>query len=200
MIAGQNGGSTKLRGAVIAALAFAFIAGCGDDPASPPEGGGDPENISTVTVTLVGGGSSQTSTRRDPDGTQLPQPVGAASATLTLAKGVTYAGTMVLLNDIDPNNIIDITDEVHEEANFHRFIYSTTGASCSGVTFQNFDLDTQNPPQPVGITFQMVIPANAASGSCTLHIELHHFEQNKGDGLGSNFETDLSMDFPVTIP
>jgi hypothetical protein len=186
-------------GALFAALSLA--ASCKDDPASPIEGAGDPENIVRVTVTLkpVGGGADQISVRVDPDGTSLPQPVGAAQGTLALTKGKTYDGTVTLLNDLDSKNLVDITAEVRNEANFHRFFYTL---SCSGVTVptSSLDLDTQSPPQPVGLKFQVVVDANAvATTNCTLRVELHHFEAAKGNGLGSTFDTDLDITFPVTI-
>lgn len=182
-------------------LGVAIAASCKDDPAAPIEGAGDPENIVRVTATLtpVGGGAALTSVLVDPDGTSLPQPVGAAQGTLALTKGKTYNGTMALLNDLDPNNVVDIAAEVRNEANFHRFFYTFT---CGGVNVpvSSLDLDTQVPPQPVGLKFQVVVDATAASTtSCKMHVELHHFESAKGDGLGSTFDTDLSVDFPVTI-
>jgi hypothetical protein len=180
----------------------AFAAACGDDPAAPIAGAGDPENISRVTISLtpVAGGNATTSVRVDPDGTTLPQPVGAAQGTLTLTKGTTYNGTVALLNDLDSKNVVDITAEVRKEANFHRFFYSFP-AGCVGVTVPDagLDLDTQATPAPVGLKFQVVVAASATTGSCTLHVELHHFEAAKGDGLGTTFDTDLSLDFPVTI-
>jgi hypothetical protein len=184
-----------------AVVALALVASCSDNPAAPIEGAGDPENISRVTVTLtpVGGGAAVSSFRVDPDGTTLPQPVGPAQGTLALTKGKTYNGAVTLLNDIDPKNVVDITAEVRKEANFHRFFYTV---SCAGVTVptSGLDLDTQSPAQPVGLLFQLTVDATAPSTtSCTLHVELHHFEAAKGDGLGTTFDTDLSIDFPITI-
>jgi hypothetical protein len=179
----------------------AILAGCSDNPSEPIPGGGDPENISTVTVGLtpVGGGTAITSMRRDPDGTQLPQAPGAASATLIVHKGITYNGTLSLLNDIDPNDIVDISAEVLEEANFHRFFYTISCAGAS-VPVSGLNKDTQATPQPFGSTFQLVVDAGAATNaSCTLNVQLHHFETDKGDGAGSNFETDLDIDFPLSI-
>jgi hypothetical protein len=186
---------------VALAASFAVLFSCSDNPSQPIEGAGDPENIVRVTVTLtpVGGGTAVTSQIVDPDGTQGINPPGAAAGTLALSKGKTYSGAVTLLNDLDPKNIVDITAEVRKEANFHRFFYSLT---CSGVTVptSSLDLDTQSPAQPVGLLFQVVVDANAATtSSCSLHVELHHFEAAKGDGLGSTFDTDLTLDFPVTI-
>ena len=185
---------------VTAILAIALAGAC-DNPAEPIEGGGDPENISRVTVRLTPTtGAVQTSVRVDPDGTTLPQPVGAAQGVLALVKGMTYSGTITLLNDLDSRNVIDITKEVRNEANFHRFFYTLT---CAGVTVPDagLDLDTQSPTKyPVGLNFQLVVAASAPTTSnCTLHVELHHFEGTKGNGLGTVFDTDLSLDFPVTV-
>jgi len=192
---------TRRALAIVATAALVTFTACSDNPAAPIEGAGDPENISRVTVTLapVGGGTNVTSIRVDPDGTSLPQSVGAAQGTLALTKGKTYNGSVALLNDLDPNNVVDITAEVRKESDFHRFFYTL---SCAGVTVptSSLDLDSQTPGQPVGINFQVVVDANAASTtSCTLRVELHHFEAAKGDGLGSTFDTDLDLTFPVTI-
>lgn len=198
------------RSAIRSALAtLAILASCKDNPAAPIEGAGDPENISRVTVTLTPTttGTAQTSSRFDPDGTQGSLPVGAASGTLALGKGLTYNGTISLKNDLDPNNVIDISAEVKKEASFHRFFYTfvVTGSStaCAGISVPvaSMDVDTQTPTaQPVGLTFQVVVTSTAtATTTCNMHIELHHFEAAKGDGTGTTFDTDLSLDFPVTI-
>lgn len=183
------------------ATSVAFLGACGDNPAEPGPGAGDPENVSRVTVTLTpsGGGSAITANRFDPDGSQLPLPIGVASATLVLHKGITYNGVTGLLNDINPADIIDISAEVLAEANFHRFFYTLT---CGGVTapVAGQNNDTQNPPQKFGSTYQLVVDAAApTNATCTLNIKLRHFETDKGDGNGTNFETDLDVDFPVSI-
>lgn len=190
-----------LMSAASAALALLLVACGSDNPTAPIPGAGDPENISRVTLTLTpaAGGTAQTSAVVDPDGTTLPQAPGAPQGTLALARGATYNGTVTLLNDLDRNKVINISDEVRKEANFHRFFYSLT---CAGVTVPDasLDLDTQSPPQPVGITFQVVVAASApVSSGCVLHVELHHFEQAKGNGLGTGYDTDLSLNFPVAV-
>ncbi len=113
---------------------------CGDDPSSPPAGAGDPENISHVIITLtpVGGGAAVTSETIDPDGSTLPDPPEPPSATLALTKGTVYNGTITLLNDIDPSNVINITNEVVTEANFHRFFYTITADTLQPGTTSTF--------------------------------------------------------------
>jgi hypothetical protein len=211
--------SALYRSVALFALGAALLtaASCSDNPATPPPGAGDPENISRITITLtpVGGGSAVVSYIVDPDGTTLPNPPQAPSATLTLAKGVTYNGSIALLNDIDPGNVVNITTEVTNEANFHRFFYTITANAATPrdaiglpttdasrmITISNLNTDTQTPtPQPFGITFQVSVDAGAPSGSTTLNVQLHHFESAKGNGLGTTFDTDLDVSFPVSVP
>jgi len=196
---------TVTQRAASAALCAAMVAlsAC-DNPTKPIEGAGDPENISRVTITLTPTttGAVQSSVIVDTDGTSLPKAPNAPVGTLTLAKGVTYNGAITLLNDLDPNNVVDITAEVRKESNFHRFFYTV---SCAGVTVPDasLDLDTQTPTaQPVGIRFQVVVPATAAStGSCSVRVQLRHWEQAKGNGLSaSGFDTDLDVTFPASVP
>lgn len=178
-----------------------LLAACSDNPAAPIPGGGDPENISSVSVVLTpaAGGTTLRSTREDPDGTQLPGAPGPASAVLALRQGVTYTGAIEILNDLDPSNIVDVIEEVEEESAFHRLFYTV---SCAGVTVPvaSLNRDSQSPPQPLGTTFQVVVAADApTTTACTLTVELRHFETDKGDGAGTNFETDLDLAFPISI-
>ena len=182
-------------------LTVAALGACADNPAAPIPGGGDPENISSVSVVLtpVTGGTALRSTIEDPDGTQLPGAPTPASAVLALRQGGTYAGAIEILNDLDAANIVDVIDEIETESAFHRLFYTL---SCAGVSVPvaAMNRDDQVPPQPLGTTFQLVVAADApATTSCTLTVELRHFETDKGDGAGSNFETDLDLDFPVSI-
>jgi hypothetical protein len=185
-----------------ALFATTLFTACGDDPSAPPPGGGDPENISRVTITLTpqGGGTAQTSVVVDADGTSGPNDPSPPSATLTLTPGVTYDGTIELLNDIDPDSIIDITDEVGEESAFHRFFYTFGCEPDVQSPVESHDLDNQDPPQPLGLTYDVVVAADAAAtDDCPLNVQLRHFETDKGDGTGTNFETDLDLDFPVSV-
>lgn len=210
-------GAFRRPAGVLAIAGTVFLLSSCDDPAAPPPGAGDPENISRITITLTpaGGGTAITSSIIDPDGTSLPLPPGAPTATLTLAKGVTYNATITLLNDIDPANVIDITQEVEDEGNFHRFFYvitanAATPRSANGlpttdatrlITIANLNNDTQTPtPQPLGTTFQVTVAAGALSGATILNVQLHHFESAKGDGTGTVFDTDLDVTFPVSVP
>lgn len=194
------------RGPALAiAAALIMVAGCSDTPATapvePPAGPGNPENISLVILQLTpeAGGTAMISLEEDPDGSQHPLPDLPSIDTLVLRRGVTYNGIVTLLDDLDLTHVLSITNEVLAEANFHRFLY---GLTCGGVTVPTASLnrDTQDPSQPLGSSFQVIVSATAATGApCALNLQLHHFQTGKGDGSGSNFAADLAIDLPVLI-
>ncbi len=68
------------------------------------------------------------------------------------------------------------------------------------ISIDNLNTDTQAPPQPLGTTYTVTVDAAApTTASTTLNVQLHHFEQAKGDGLGTTFDTDLEVNFPVSV-
>jgi hypothetical protein len=196
--------------------AAAVVGACSDNPAAPPPGAGDPENISLVTITLTpttSGHAMATAFVRDSDGTTLPKSPNPPSGPLALEKGVTYNGTIDLKNDIDPNNVVEISDEVFEERDFHRFFYTITSdtlgardsinippidaAAKIDIPLASLSLDSLG--NVFGGTFQVVVDPSAPGGTTVLNAQLHHFEQEKGTGLGTTFDTDLELNFPVTV-
>jgi hypothetical protein len=202
---------------VVAGLGLmGLVAACSDNPAAPPPGAGDPENISLVTITLTPtttGHAVATAFVRDSDGTTLPKSPTPPSNPLVLDKGVTYDGTIDLKNDIDPNNVVEISDEVFKERDFHRFFYTITNDTTAArdsinipptdaaakvdIPLSSLSLDSLG--NVFGATFQVVVDPAAPSGTTILNAQLHHFEQDKGTGLGTTFDTDLELNFPVTV-
>jgi hypothetical protein len=202
---------------LLAGFGVALIAAaCSDNPSEPPPGAGDPENISLVTITLTpttSGHAVATAFIRDSDGTTLPKSPNPPSGPLVLDKGVTYNGTIDLKNDIDPDSVIEISEEVQEERDFHRFFYAITNdtlatrdsinipptdaAAKVDIPISSLNLDSLG--NVFGSTFQVVVDPSAPSGSSILNAQLHHFEQDKGTGLGTTFDTDLEVNFPVTV-
>jgi hypothetical protein len=210
--------SSALRPSLLLAGLAAIItfAACSDNPAAPPPGAGDPENISLVTITLTpttSGHAVATAFIRDSDGTTLPKSPNPPSGPLVLDKGVTYSGTIDLKNDIDPDSVIAISDEVEEERDFHRFFYTITNDTLAArdsinipptdvaakvdVPLSSLNLDSLG--NVFGSTFQVVVDPTAPGGGSILNAQLHHFEQEKGTGLGTTFDTDLEVNFPVTV-
>jgi hypothetical protein len=207
--------STSLRLALLAALSGGIlVAACSDNPSAPPPGAGDPENISLVTITLTpttAGHAVASAFIRDSDGTTLPKSPNPPSNPLVLDKGVTYNGTIDLKNDIAAP-IVDISAEVQDERDFHRFFYTITTdtlaardsinippAAAVGVTVPLAGLNLDSLGNVFGSTFQVVVDPAAPSGESILNTQLHHFEQEKGTGLGTTFDTDLEVNFPVTV-
>jgi hypothetical protein len=196
--------------------AVAIVAACSDNPAAPIPGAGDPENISLVTITLTpttSGHAVATAFVRDSDGTQLPKSPTPPSQALVLEKGVTYNGTINLKNDIDPAQVVDISGQVFDERDFHRFFYTVTNdtlAARDSINMPPTDAAAKIDIPASGLsldslgnvfagTFQVVVDPAAPSGSSILNAQLHHFEQEKGTGLGTTFDTDLELNFPVTV-
>jgi hypothetical protein len=196
--------------------AAVILAACSDNPSEPIPGAGDPENISLVTITLTpttSGHAVATAFVRDSDGTQLPKSPTPPSNALVLDKGVTYTGAVALTNDIDPHDVVDISAEVFKERDFHRFFYTITSDTLAArdsinipptdavakvdIPIGGLSLDSLG--NVFGGTFQVVVDPTAPGGGTILNVQLHHFEQDKGTGLGTTFDTDLQLNFPVTV-
>jgi hypothetical protein len=212
--------SSALRPSLLLAGLAAIItfAACSDNPAAPPPGAGDPENISLVTITLTpttSGHAVATAFIRDSDGTTLPKSPNPPSGPLVLDKGITYNGTIDLKNDIG-NPVVNISDEVFNERDFHRFFYTITNDTTAGspprdsinipptdaaakvdIPISSLNLDSLG--NVFGSTFQVIVDPAAPGGSSILNAQLHHFEQEKGTGLGTTFDTDLQVNFLVTV-
>ena len=93
-----------------ALIASSLFIGCSKDDPQPIE---EEEVITTMTITLepVGGGAAVTLETRDPDG-DGPLPVQIQTG--NLASGVTYNGSIVLLNETE-DPVEDITIEFLSE-------------------------------------------------------------------------------------
>jgi hypothetical protein len=175
-----------LTAAVFTSLLFI---GCSDDDA--PEAVNEEEVITTLTVTLVpeDGGTEVILQTRDLDGDGPDAPV---ITTGNLAAGVTYSGSIVLLNETEeePDNI---TEEVEEESDEHQFFYTTTGGLDVTTTYNNFD----SADNPLGTQFTLV--AGAVS-SGTLTFTLRHEPTKPNEGLeDAGGETDISAEFEVSV-
>ena len=180
-----------LTAAVFTSLLFI---GCSDDDA--PEAVNEEEIITTLTVTLVpeGGGTEVILQTRDLDGDGPNAPV---ITTGNLAAGVTYSGSIVLLNETEeePDNI---TEEVEEESDEHQFFYQITN---SLATFEYADFDGDS--NPIGLEF--TVTTSATLGTGTLTITLRH-EPSKsatgvsdGDITNAGGETDIQAVFSISV-
>lgn len=160
-----------------------------DDTPNPVN---EEEVITTLTVTLTpnGGGTPIQMQTRDLDGDGPNPPVITVSG--NLANGVTYDGTIVLLNEtVNPPD--NITEEVEEESEEHQFFYTIGGGLLVTTDYTNFDSNGN----PLGTEFTLT--ADAVS-SGTLTVTLRHEPTKPNSGLGdAGGETDIAATFDVTI-
>lgn len=174
-----------------AIFATVLFVSCSNDD-DTPEPVNEEEVITTLTVTLSpnGGGTAITLQTRDLDGDGPNAPVVTVSG--SLATGVTYSGTIVLLNEtVNPPEII--TEEVEEENLDHQFFYTLGGGLDVTTAYSNFD-DNGN---PLGTEFTLTA-GTASSGKLTF--TLRHEPTKPNTGLGdAGGETDIAATFNVAV-
>ena len=170
-------------------LAITLFIGCSKDDAPQPVN--EEEVITTLTVTLVpnDGSTAITLQTRDLDGDGPNPPV---INTGNLTTGVSYSGSIVLLNEtVDPAK--KITEEVEEESNEHQFFYTSAGGL--DVTFNGENLDSEG--NKLGTEFTLI--AGAVS-SGTLTFTLRHEPTKPNTGLNdAGGETDITATFDVAV-
>jgi hypothetical protein len=180
----------KIKFLATAIFATLLFVSCSSDD-DTPEPVNEEEVITTLTVTLIpnGGGSPVTLQTRDLDGDGPNPPV---VTTGNLATGVTYNGSIVLLNETE-EPAENITLEVEEEDDEHQFFYTISGGLAATTEYSNFDGDGN----PLGTQFTLT--AGAVS-SGTLTFTLRHEPMKPNTGLGdAGGETDISAPFNVSI-
>jgi hypothetical protein len=165
---------------------------CSDDDDSP-EPVNEEEVITTVTLTLVpdGGGNTVTLQSRDLDGDGPDDPVITVSG--NLAANTTYNGGIIFLNETE-SPAENITEEVNEEDDEHQVFYLPANGLNAVFTYLNFDGDGN----PLGTLFRV---ETGADSSGSLNVVLRHEPKKPNDGTlaDAGGETDISVNFPVTI-
>jgi hypothetical protein len=177
-----------LATAVFATLLFVACSNNDDTPAPVNE----EEVITTLTLTLLpnGGATPITLQTRDLDGDGPNVPVVTVSGALTA--GVTYNGTIVLLNET-VNPAENITEEVEEESLNHQFFFTIGGGLDVTTTYSNFDSNGNN------LGTELTLTAGAVS-SGTLTVTLRHEPTKPNTGLGdAGGETDIEATFNVAV-
>jgi hypothetical protein len=180
----------KIKFLATAIFATLLFVSCSSDD-DTPEPVNEEEVITTLTVTLIpsGGGSPVTLQTRDLDGDGPNPPV---VTTGNLATGVTYNGSIVLLNETE-EPAENITLEVEEEDDEHQFFYTISGGLAATTEYSNFDGDGN----PLGTQFTLT--AGAVS-SGTLMFTLRHEPMKPNTGLGdAGGETDISAPFNISV-
>ncbi len=156
--------------------------------------GNDEELITTINLkfTPVGGGTTKTYSFNDPDG---PGGVNPTQDMIVLNKTTTYNVEVELFNN-SANPPENITTEVANEAEAHRFYYETTG----GVAITNLSNDPEG--KPLGITSDWT---TGTPGSGIAKITLRHYigtppDKQQADPVNSpKSGTDIEVIFNTTI-
>jgi hypothetical protein len=166
-----------------------LFSACNNDK-EDPQPDEDNEQITTVRyeLTPVGGGPTITALYRDMDGDGGATP---AVTGLTLAPNTAYNGKIVLLDETK-NPVVDISDEVKEEADEHLFVFTLTGTN---VTVTRTDKDKNNREVGLETRLQTATPYLIPG---TLRITLRHQPGTK-DGTATPGDTDVEVDFPIVV-
>lgn len=175
--------------AIIAFILLCGIASCVQPTDSDilPDG----ELITHVTVLFVDTANNADTVRAtfvDEDGAIGPRfPIITGA---TLRAGHTYAGS-ILLEDRSKDPIESINEEIEELANEHQFFYTMSSAEIR-IT------DQDENGLPLGLSFMLT--TSASPGNDTLNVVLSHY-QEKGakDGTTRSDDSDIDIDFPITI-
>lgn len=127
------------------------------------------------------------------------QPAGPGTAitvdTIKLKAGKSYLASVQVLDE-SKNPVVDITSEIAELANEHRFYYSTNN---SALQISILDFDTQNPPMELGLKFGLnSLSANPWSG--IFGVKLKHYPSSSPKvGGEANGTTDIEVSFPMVL-
>ena len=145
-----------------------------------------------VIITLVNQSDTIISTWSDLDGPGGNNPT--ISDTLRLAKGKKYNGSITLYNK-SKNPIENITDEIIELADEHKFFY-TPSSTINSLIVSILDKDSKN--LPVGLLFTIDSPISN-QGNGLLNVVLSHYDDSPKDGINRSAETDIEIDFPISL-
>ena len=170
-----------------------FSTSCSNDDAPVNE----EEVITTVRVTLVGGGQTIVLESRDLDGDGPNAPVLTPVGGGILVAGTTYTGSTEFLNELeDPSE--DITVEVEEEGAEHQVFYQLA-SSLGTITYADEDINGN----PIGLNFTLVAGTSGTTG--TLTVTLRHLPNKTatgvaaGDITNAGGNTDAAVTFSVAV-
>ncbi|UZO81774.1 type 1 periplasmic binding fold superfamily protein [Aquimarina sp. ERC-38] len=185
-----------------------FITSCSDDDEGDnPDPVNEEEVITTMTVTLTGGGDTVTLNFFDPDGENGPiAPVKSVEGDLKV--NTTYNGTIQLLNASE-EEVEDVNDEIKAEADEHQFFYLTDDLGIT-ITYDDKESDFENSQgmqfesdNPVGIDFTLTTTDQIGDAELEI-ILLHELDKNAEGVAGGNTdnaggEPDIEVTFNITV-
>ncbi|NJM78417.1 MAG: type 1 periplasmic binding fold superfamily protein [Flavobacterium sp.] len=185
----------KLKSITVLAIALIAFSSCNnDDDVTTPVN--EEEVITTVRVTLIGGGQTISLVSRDLDGDGPNAPVVTVSG--NLITGTTYVGSTTFLNEL-ANPVEDITEEVEEEGADHQIFYQLP-STLGTITYNANNVDANG--NPIGVDFTL-IAGTASTGNLT--ITLRHLPNKTASGVANGNianaggSTDAEVSFPVVV-
>lgn len=170
-------------------ISASLFAGCSDDPESTNE----EEVITTIIVTLASDEEEGHVVTLSWDDLNLDAVVDQSEIVVsgTLLVDTIYQASIQILNK-SGNSVLDITEEIREEAEEHIFCYTVTNV---GISITNRDEDKYG--MPVGLTSTWTTSSTVSTG--TVNIALRHQPGVKtGDCPGAG-ETDATITFLVSL-
>ena len=150
-------------------LASLLFTSCKKDEVEPTD---DNELITRVELkfTDVTAKSTLTFTFQDKDGD--PKTAPEKFDKIVLNKGVTYSVSIGVYDDTK-SPVMDITQEINEEADVHLFVYKTTPASLLTTTILDKDKNVK--------AFNIGTNAGKIAGQSIMHCHIHLIPRREGD-------------------
>jgi len=174
---------------LLAIMGLLLTTACDDDDDNEPVN--EQELITTVRLNFENQstGSTQTFVARDTDGDGGQPPV---VDDITLDDSTTYTVTAEFLDESDPNDVEDITEEVREEDEEHLVCYAFGGLVFNTAIQQ----DTDGNGDPLGLE---TIMSTLNTGNGQLQISLKHEPDKSAVDACSTGETDVEVAFDVDV-
>lgn len=179
--------------AFVLSIGFLSCDSPGDANVDPPQ-----ELITHVLLTLKDSANMQDSVVASfvdidgPSGSGQPVITG-----VTLLPGKTYLG-VIRLEDRSKTPLVDITEEVREESDAHQFFFTPSSSIQPHASIEITDRDDNG--LPLGLELKLRTAVTAATVSGVLNVVLSHFEEaGSKNGVDRSDESDVDIDFPVTI-
>jgi hypothetical protein len=171
-----------------AALGALVLSGCKKD--DDDDNGLEQELITTVILKFTNLSNNQVSEffARDPDGPGGMPPI---VDPVTLSANTNYRLELEFLDESDPDDVEDITEEIREEDDEHLVCFFVTGAVPKPTI-----TDTDGDGKPLGLVSTL---NTGAAGTGSLRVVLRH-EPNKNAADPCNTgDTDADVTFQVTV-
>jgi hypothetical protein len=179
---------TKIAWSVL--IAGTILSGCRKETVEE----NDEELITTMVLKFTGpGGSALEYSFDDPDGPGGTNPV---KQTIELAANTRYDVEVQLLNKT-ANPAEDITEEVDEESDAHRFYFTPTG---SNITVSDLNTDANGLPLGIHSVWTTGVAINGK-----IKVTLRHYPGNPPDKAASDpidspkSGTDIEVEFDTVV-